>query len=123
MPPLRCYVGQSDFRVELVVTEYQASPSQAGARLIRNSETAASRRSRSVRSSRPINSRASEVDDLHTMLIDRCGASITPEYESAAEISSASSGPPTPASSVASTSKSGLVCNGGIDHVMVTGSR
>jgi len=53
----------------------------------------------------------------------RCAASITPRYASAADISSDRSGPPTPASSVASTKRSGLAWSGGIDHVIVSGKR
>ena len=51
----------------------------------------------------------------------RSGASVTDGYESVADTSSGSSRPPTPASSVASTSRSGPCGSGGSAHVKLSG--
>ena len=51
----------------------------------------------------------------------RSGASVTDGYESVADTSTGSSRPPTPASSVASTSRSGPCGSGGSAHVKLSG--
>src|SRR6478752_7507745 len=100
-----------------------SSPSHDGARPSRYRLTSLQRSSTSQRlSSLPRYTSASETGIRATTDKLRSGASVTDAKESIADTSTGRSRPPTPASSVASTSRSGGCGNGGSVHVNSSGN-